>query len=54
MHQLDRRETLWVGAAASPPTTALKVYVHLCHKVSAQFRSRTSGVQPPAVNGSAL
>lgn len=51
MHQLERRETLWVGTAAAPPTTALKVYVHLCHKVIAQFRSRGRAMQPPAVGG---
>lgn len=33
MFHMDQRQTLWVGAAASPPGTVFRVYVHLFHKV---------------------
>ncbi|PRW57582.1 hypothetical protein C2E21_3771 [Chlorella sorokiniana] len=34
MQHMDQRQTLWVGAAGSPPGTVLMVYVHLCHKIN--------------------
>lgn len=34
MYDMDKRQTLWLGAANSPPATFFKAYVHLGHKVS--------------------